>query len=75
MSIGPSLTFSVGRMSFLDLSILFGSIWDKSVAYCFISNTKTRIGLPSIVLIGSGISSLYWQGVLDSTTANCKGYD
>ncbi len=73
--IGPSLTFSVGRVSFLGLPTLFDSIWGGFVVCCFISNIRTRTGLPLVTLIDSNISSLYRQDVPDPATANCKGCD
>ncbi len=74
ISIGPNLTFSVGMASFLSFSILFGcSVWNRSVVYRFISDTRTRTGLCLAIRIDSSISSLYCQDIPDSVTVNCKG--
>ncbi len=72
VSINPNLTFSIRKISFLGLPIFLGSIWGGPVIHCFIGDIRTRMGLLSITLIGSGISLLYRRGVPDSAIANCK---
>ncbi len=76
VSIGPSLTFSVGMVSFLGFPTLFGCfVWSGSVVYRFIDDTGARMGFCFAIWMGFCVSLLYCWGVSDPATVNCKGCD